>query len=81
MKTLDEHLAEFKRDGFTLFPGMLDGGWVREMRAAFEDIADRIPTADGSRPSLFVDVLEHQPQLVLRALSPRTNGCSTLPRW
>ena len=69
MKTLDEHLAEFKRDGFTLFPGMLDGGWVREMRAAFEDIADRIPTADGSRPSLFVDVLEHQPQLVLRALA------------
>jgi hypothetical protein len=69
MKTLDEHLAEFKRDGFTLFPGMLDGGWVQEMRAAFEDIADRIPTADGSRPSLFVDVLEHQPQLVLRALA------------
>ena len=28
MKTLDEHLAEFKRVGFTLFPGMLDAAWV-----------------------------------------------------
>jgi len=48
MKTLDEHLAEFKRDGFTLFPGMLDAAWVREMRAAFEDIADRIPAEDAA---------------------------------
>ena len=40
MKTLDEHLAEFKRVGFTLFPGMLDAEWVREMRAAFDGIAD-----------------------------------------
>ena len=34
-----------------------------------EEIADRIPTADGSRPSGFVDVLEHKPELVLPALS------------
>ena len=69
MKTLDEHLAEFKRVGFTLFPGMLDAAWVGEMRAAFNAIADRIPTTDGSRPSVFVDMLEHQPRLVLRALA------------
>ena len=69
MKTLDEHLAEFKRVGFTLFPGMLDAAWVGAMRAAFEDIADRLPTTDGSRPSVLVDVLEHQPRLVLRALA------------
>ena len=69
MKTLDEHLAEFKRVGFTLFPGMLDAAWVGEMRAAFDAVADRIPTTDGSRPSVFVDMLEHQPRLVLRALA------------
>ena len=69
MKTLDEHLAEFKRVGFTLFPGMLDAAWVGEMRAAFNAIAGRIPTTDGSRPSVFVDMLEHQPRLVLRALA------------
>ena len=39
------------------------------MRAAFDGIADRIPTADGAPPSVFVDVLEHQPRLVLRALA------------
>ncbi len=69
MKTLDEHLAEFKQVGFTLFPGMLDADWVCEMRAAFDAIADRVATVDGRRPAALVDVLEHQPQLVLRALA------------
>ena len=69
MKTLDEHLAEFEQVGFTLFPGMLDADWVREMRAAFDAIADRVATVDGRRPAALVDVLEHQPQLVLRALA------------
>ena len=40
MQTADEHLAEFKRDGLTLFPKMLDAAWAREMRDAFEQIAD-----------------------------------------
>ena len=69
MKTLDDHLEEFKHVGFTLFPRMLDRAWVAEMRNAFEEIADRIPEVDGGRPATFVDVLEHEPQLVLRALS------------
>ena len=69
MKTLEEHLQEFKRDGFTLFPKMLDDEWVGKMRDAFEDLADRVPTVDGSRPSTFVDMLEHEPQLVLSAIS------------
>ena len=69
MKALDEHLAEFKQVGFTLFPGMLDADWVREMRAAFDAIADRVPATAASRPNAFVDVLEHQPRLVLRALA------------
>ena len=69
MKTLDEHLAEFKQVGFTLFAGMLDADWVCEMRAAFDAIADRVATVDGRRPAALVDVLEHQPQLVLRALA------------
>ena len=69
MKSLDEHLAEFKRDGFTLFPKLFEAAWVEEMRNAFEEIAGRIPTADGSRPAGFVDVLEHKPELVLPALS------------
>ena len=69
MKTLDEHLTEFKRDGFTLFPGMLDPAWMREMRDGFEELEGRIPNADGSRRSAITDVLEHQPEPVLRALS------------
>lgn len=69
MKSLDDHLAEFKRDGFTLFRGLFDTAWVEELRAAFEELAGRIPGADGSRPSVVVDVLEHKPELVLPALS------------
>ena len=69
MKSLDEHLAEFKRDGFTLLPQMLDPAWIREMRDGFEELEGRIPNADGSRPSAITNVLEHQPEPVLRALS------------
>ena len=68
-KTLKEHLEEFKRDGFTLFPKMLNDKWVEQMRDAFEDIAGRIPTVDGQRASTFVDMLEHEPELVLQAMS------------
>jgi hypothetical protein len=69
LKTLEEHLEEFKRVGFTVFPKMLSDTWVAEMRAAFEGIADRIPTRDDSRLAVFVDVLEHEPELVLPAIS------------
>ena len=68
-KTLEQHLEEFKTIGFTLFPKMLDDEWVAQMRAAFEEIADRIPNPDGSRSATFVDVLEHKPDLVLSAMS------------
>ena len=68
-KTLEQHLEEFKAIGFTLFPKMLDDDWVAQMRAAFEEIADRIPNPDGSRSATFVDVLEHKPDLVLSAMS------------
>lgn len=68
-KTLEQHLEEFKTIGFTLFPKMLDDDWVAQMRAAFEEIADRIPNPDGSRSATFVDVLEHKPDLVLSAMS------------
>ena len=47
---------------------MLDDNWVKAMRDSFEEIGDRIPTPDGSRPQVFVDVLEHKPDLVLSAL-------------
>ena len=69
MKPLEEHLAEFKRDGFTLFPRMLDPAWIREMRDGFEELEGRIPNADGSRPSAITNLLEHKPEPVLRALS------------
>ena len=69
MKSLEEHLAEFKRDGFTLFPQMLDPGWIREMRDGFEELEGRVPNADGSRPAAITDLLEHKPEPVLRALS------------
>ena len=69
MKSLEEHLAEFKRDGFTLFPRMLDPAWIREMRDGFEELEGRVPNADGSRPSAITDLLEHKPEPVLRALS------------
>ena len=69
MKSLEKHLAEFKRDGFTLFPRMLDPAWIREMRDGFEELEGRIPNADGSRPAAITDLLEHKPEPVLRALS------------
>ena len=69
MKSLEEHLAEFRRDGFTLFPQMLDAAWIREMRDGFEELEGRVPNADGSRPSAITDLLEHKPEPVLRALS------------
>ena len=68
MKSLEEHLEEFKRIGFTLLPNMLDPDWVQAMRDAFDEIADRVPNPDGSRSEVFVDVLEHKPDLVLPAL-------------
>ena len=69
MKSLEEHLAEFRRDGFTLFPQMLDAAWIREMRDGFEELEGRVPNADGSRPAAITDLLEHKPEPVLRALS------------
>ena len=69
MKSLEEHLAEFKRDGFTLLPQMLDPAWIREMRDGFEELEGRVPNADGSRPAAITDLLEHKPEPVLRALS------------
>jgi hypothetical protein len=68
-KTLQEHFEEFKTDGFTLFPRMLDASWVKAMRDSFEEIADRIPNPDGSRSATFVDMLEHKPDLVLPAMT------------
>ena len=67
-KSLQEHFEEFKTDGFTLFPKMFDDSWVKAMRDSFEEIADRLPNPDGSRPAAVVDVLEHKPDLVLPAL-------------
>lgn len=67
-KSLQEHLEEFKTVGFTLFPKMLDDVWVKAMRDSFDEIGDRLPNPDGSRPQVFVDVLEHKPDLVLSAL-------------
>lgn len=69
MKSLQEHLEEFKTNGFTLFPKMFDEGWVQAMRDSFEEIADRIPNPDGSRSATFVDVLEHKPDLVFPAMT------------
>ncbi len=68
-KSLQEHLEEFKTVGFTLFPKMLGGDWVEAMRNSFEEIANRLPNPDGTLPEGFVDVLEHKPDLVLRALA------------
>ena len=68
-KSLQEHFEEFKTVGFTLSPKMLEDSWVRAMRDSFEEIADRLPNPDGSRPAAFVDVLEHKLDLVLPALT------------
>ena len=69
MRSLEDHLEEFKTDGFTLFKGMLSSDWVKAMRDSFEEIADRVIAPDGTRSDVFVDVLEHKPDLVLSALS------------
>ena len=55
-KSLEEHLEEFKRVGLTIFPKMLDDDWVKAMRDSFEEIDDRIPNPDGSRPAIYRDL-------------------------
>ena len=69
MKPLADHLAEFKTEGMTIFPGMMDATRVAQLRACFDEIADRVPNPDGTRSSVFTDVLEHKPELVLPAIS------------
>ena len=48
---------------------MLDSDWVKTMRDSFDAIVNRIPNPDGSRPQVFVDLLEHKPDLILPILS------------
>ena len=69
MRLLAEHLAEFKAEGLTIFPKMMDAAWVAQMRDCFDEIGDRVITSDGTRASVFTDVLEHKPDLVLPALT------------
>ena len=68
-ESLEEHLEEFKRVGLTIFPKMLDDDWVKAMRDSFEEIGDRIPNPDGSRPAIYREVLEHKPDLVFPAMT------------
>ena len=50
MKSLDAHLHEFKTEGYTIFPKILDDTWVQQMRDAFHEIVERIPTPDEVNP-------------------------------
>ena len=79
MKSLDAHLHEFKTEGYTIFPKILDDTWVQQMRDAFHEIVERIPTPDGSKPTLLVDLIEHKPKLTVPAITiPRILDFSEL---
>ena len=79
MKSLDAHLHEFKTEGYTIFPKILDDTWVQQMRDAFHEIVERIPTPDGSKPTHLVDLIEHKPKLTVPAITiPRILDFSEL---
>ena len=74
-KSLEEHLKE---DFQTVQRAQLDlhfsqRCWTmsgsKPCEIHLKKFGDRIPNPDGSRPQVFVDVLEHKPDLILSALS------------
>ena len=72
MKTLDEHLHEFKTDGYTIFPKILDDKWVQEMRDAYHQIAERLSTPDGKKATSLpypAEMIEYAPKLTLPAIT------------
>ncbi len=42
-KLLQEHIHEFKRLGFTVFPQTFDETWMQRAREIFEEAVNRIP--------------------------------------
>jgi ectoine hydroxylase-related dioxygenase (phytanoyl-CoA dioxygenase family) len=63
------HVAEFVEQGYTILPAAHDAEWVRAMRAAFERIRARQPTAGGEKPIWLEHLLELEPDLVLPAIT------------
>ena len=57
-KSLEAHFDEFKTDGFTLFKGMLDEKWVREMIDSFEEIRERLQLPEGVDQNVLTNVLD-----------------------
>jgi len=68
-KPLTEHLHEFKTQGFTIFPGILDVAWAREMRDRHAEFTRRTPALGDTGRIAFVDILELEPQLTLPAIT------------
>ena len=68
-KTLSEHLRDFHEQGFTVFPGILDSDWVRQMRDKHIEFAERAPLVGDATPFIFTDILELEPQLTLSAIT------------
>lgn len=71
--SLEQRLADFERDGYTLFPGLFSASEVASWREKYEQLqADGIRSGQGEKPMptwWFGDVLELAPRIVLPVVS------------
>ena len=68
MKSIKDHLTEFKANGLTIFTSVINADWVLQMRDTFDDLSSRIKNNNDKPTSAFTDVLEHKPELVLSVI-------------
>ena len=71
--TLDQHLAQFKEQGFTVFERVYDEPTMAKWREKFHQMqADGVVGVQGSHESAswwYGDMLEHAPNLMLPAVN------------
>ena len=68
-KLLQEHIHEFKRQGFTVFPQTFDETWMQRAREIFEETVNRIPYQGDTPPTNLINMIEHAPHHTLQAIT------------
>ena len=68
--TLEAHLEEYKRDGFTVFPKVFGPELIEQWKSKFDDIAERQrKPGDENSPTWLRSVTEYEPHLMLKAVA------------
>jgi hypothetical protein len=71
--TLDERLAAFKRDGFTIFENVFSEKLIEAWKEAYPSIVDRQTPLGQTDPTLWLrSTLEYEPKLLLPAVANPT---------